>query len=64
MPKFRVEFDCDNAAFGETDLERLSEAARILATLAGKLACGTQGYPTGHVRDFNGNTVGHWTFSQ
>lgn len=64
MPKFRVEFDCENAAFGETDADRLAEAGRLLSNLAEKLTDWSQGYPQGNIRDANGNTVGHWTFSQ
>ena len=54
--------DMDNAAFGETEEDRLAEAARILREVADNLVdrgvCDTRG-----LRDLNGNSVGNYHFS-
>jgi len=52
--KFKLNFNMDNAAFGDPDLE----IARILHEIADKVERGIQGGP---VRDINGNNVGAWT---
>jgi hypothetical protein len=54
---FNLSFDVRNAAFD--DGNRPYEAARILREIADKLEA--QAYVGGgHVRDVNGNTIGHW----
>lgn len=61
MPKFTLEFETGNAAFGETRGERREEIARILRTVADRL---TRTYSTGDdcgpIRDANGNRVGSY----
>jgi hypothetical protein len=64
MARFTVEFDCDNAAFGDSPIERLDEVARILHALGDHLENIEQGYPLGSVRDVNGNVVGRWSLSE
>jgi hypothetical protein len=51
----RVEFDTDNAAFGNGDLA--TEAARLLRDAAERIE---QGATTGALRDLNGNKVGYF----
>lgn len=56
--RFRMEFDCDNAAFeGE---ERADETSRILRTIMGKVGAGQT---EGPCIDTNGNKVGSWAFT-
>jgi hypothetical protein len=57
--RFKLEFDCDNAAFGESPIERLDEVARILRSLGDHVG----GMPTGQVRDVNGNGIGFWVLA-
>lgn len=59
--RLNVRFSMDNAAFGETDEDRLAEAARILREMANHLeARGLGQFP---LQDLNGNTVGEYHFS-
>jgi hypothetical protein len=55
--KLRIEIDCDNAAFGETDLDRGHALAVLLRELADDLE-GGEGVPRG-LLDVNGNTCGN-----
>lgn len=52
---YRLEMRTDNAAFGESVLERGAEIARILRDAADRAERGSIG---GTIRDANGNTVG------
>jgi hypothetical protein len=54
---FRIEFETDNAAFGEV-LDY--EVSRILKEIAGKIEGGRAG---GSVLDINGNVIGEWELS-
>jgi hypothetical protein len=54
--KFRIEFDCDSAAFGDAPA---IETSLILNKIALRLE---QNYMLGPVLDSNGNTVGQWGF--
>lgn len=56
MAVFRLEIECDNAAFEE----REHEVARILQYVAKRVRDGETGAV---VRDLNGNTVGEYRFS-
>lgn len=56
--KFTIEIEADNDAFGDTDETRRYELARILGGLCDKLVHGDD--IDGSLRDYNGNTVGHW----
>jgi hypothetical protein len=58
--KFKVEFDCDNAAFGETDFERKAEVCSILKEVEAKVDAG---FTSGIVRDANGNRVGEFSLT-
>ena len=61
--KFRLDVECDNAAFGDTDEERNAELSRILHKLAeriGQMAI----VVSGKVHDVNGNKVGDWSVEQ
>lgn len=56
--KFHVEFDCDNAAFGDPDsLEFGAEVSTVLHEVADRME---SGYTFGLCRDSNGNTVGRF----
>lgn len=63
--RFMLEIDCDNAAFGSTDLtadgisERNAEVARILREAADRIEGGALAVK---LRDVNGNTVGQAGF--
>lgn len=57
--KFRLEIDCDSAAFGDDDGHRAAELARILAHLVANW-CGAMN--AGTLRDANGNRVGFARF--
>lgn len=58
---FRVEMNCDNAAFDDYGHD---EIARILTGLAGKIA-GAEELPVYiKIMDINGNNVGQATFSE
>ena len=54
-----IDFETDNAAFGEDDLSAALEAGRILQELATKVSPGD----SGTIRDHNGNTIGRWTWN-
>lgn len=58
--KLRLEFDCDNAAFGSDAIDRADETSRILRKVMGK---GGAGDVEGIAMDTNGNTVGGWAFT-
>lgn len=57
--KFKLEFDCDNAAF-ENDLE--GEVANILRGVENIVLFNGRGN-YGTVRDGNGNTIGSWSLT-
>lgn len=59
--RLNVRFSMDNAAFGETDEDRLAEAARILRDMANRLEA--RGLGQFALQDLNGNTVGEYHFS-
>lgn len=56
-----IRIEMDNAAFGETEGERLAEAARILREAADELV--QRGLVQRSLRDLNGNTTGSYHFS-
>lgn len=58
-PKFRMEFNVDNAAFDEGG--RVHETARILREVAGRLESGDL---DGVVRDGNGNRTGSYSLDE
>jgi len=60
--RFYVNFETDNAAFGESDDERDEEVARILDVIKDDLYC-TPNVPHG-VHDVNGNTIGTYGFKE
>ena len=50
----KIEIDTDNAAFGESEREKLAEAAMVLYDIAADMNDGRLG---GTYKDMNGNTV-------
>jgi hypothetical protein len=60
MSQFTVTINTDSAAFVENDLGG-AEVARILRDIAVRIEDSTRSavepFP---IRDYNGNTVGHW----
>lgn len=54
MARFKLEFKTDNAAFSDG---WEIEAARILREVADKVE---RGHTAANVRDYNGNTIGHF----
>jgi hypothetical protein len=57
---FSLNFDTDNAAFGDDDEDdRRAECARILRVVADALEAGRY---KGRCIDLNGNSVGDWGF--
>jgi hypothetical protein len=52
---FKIEFDTENAAFVEHDAR--CEIIRILERVIYDMRDGDS---SGHIKDWNGNTVGHW----
>lgn len=59
---FKLEFDTENAAFGEDDMACKFEVSRILGKLADKLYQ-EPSVTSGVVHDLNGNRIGKWSFS-
>lgn len=59
--RLNIRFSMDNAAFGDTEAERLAEAARILRDAANRLEA--RGIGQFALQDLNGNTVGECHFS-
>ena len=57
--KFKVEFNCDNAAFDEDSMN--SEIARLLTEVADKTV---NGWMSGSIRDINGNGVGSFELEE
>jgi len=60
--KFKLEFSCDNAAFGETPEERADEIKRILTVIGARVAMDILPPGGSVVRDFNGNRIGRFEF--
>lgn len=59
--KFTLVFDCDNAAFGDTDQDAQYECARILRELANTVESNTRTDKCYlDIMDINGNTIGSW----
>ena len=58
---FRMEFNTDNAAFGENAFERRNETVRILENIVTKILCL---HTDGSILDHNGNVIGHWRFDE
>lgn len=52
--KLRIEFDCDNAAFGEDPEEECQQLLRKIVTQLDYTA-------SGPIIDSNGNRVGEWS---
>lgn len=57
--KFKLEIQCVNAAFGDSDEGRAEEVGRILAEAAKKVS---DGFTYIYLTDANGNTVGTCEF--
>lgn len=57
--KFKIEFDCDNAAFDE---DANNEILRILLLVATQISRKQNGEEFSYVvRDINGNTIGDYS---
>lgn len=56
--KFLAEIDCDNAAFGESNYELLSEVERILQVGIARIPLPMATGEPVKLYDINGNTVG------
>lgn len=54
--EFKLKFKMDNAAFGDNEIDRNTEARRILADVGKQLLAGDRG----SIRDVNGNRIGEW----
>lgn len=61
--KFKLEINCDNAAFGETPDDVTAEIIRIVTPKICELACGTADCAL-PLRDSNGNRVGFAKFER
>ena len=69
---FKLQFETDNAAFGETDCETFLEIQRLLGQLRGRIkkeaASDWSGVRTTRwmevIRDNNGNTIGSFTYEK
>jgi hypothetical protein len=62
MATFKLEIDCDNAAFGDGDMDECRrEVQRILA--AASRSFGDTGNDSGRLRDINGNRVGSFEYT-
>lgn len=69
---FKLQFETDNAAFGETDCETFLEIQRLLGQLRGRIkkeaANDCSGIRTTRwmevIRDMNGNTIGSFTYEK
>ena len=69
---FKLEFETDNAAFGETDCETFQEIGWILRRLRARMtkeaSCDVGGIRTTRwievIRDNNGNTIGSFTYEK
>lgn len=57
--KFKLEINCDNAAFGKTDEDRGVEVARLLSRASEQVSCGCIMW---QIHDANGNNVGGFDF--
>ncbi len=55
---FKMQFETDNAAFGDSDFEKRIQTARLLREAADELHGGARS--EGVLRDENGNTIGRW----
>ena len=63
MSNFKLEIECDNAAFHDDngDFDPGNELATILRTVQRKVA---DGYQVGMCHDSNGNLVGSWGIAE
>jgi len=57
--KFKMEFDCDNAAFIDSLGEQIAEIVKRAADSIGENDDGD--FQGGVIRDVNGNLVGEWS---
>lgn len=55
--KFKLNFDCDNSAFGDDIFSRNEEIKRILLEVSKNLENGYEFFP---VYDVNGNKIGKY----
>lgn len=57
--KFKLEFDCDNAAFDRDHLGEVEpyEISTVLGNARSKV---DRGFRSGTIVDSNGNTIGSW----
>lgn len=62
--KFQLTVMLDNAAFGETAIDRGDELRAVLEQCRRQLASGAPLGLAGNVRDTNGNTVGTWHITE
>lgn len=59
MPKqIAIQFECENAAFGETPAEMNAEIVKVLTELLDMIERGRSINPTFTIRDGNGNKIG------
>ena len=69
---FKLEFETDNAAFGETDCETFQQISTVLIDLRRRIqaeaAADDGGTRMGKwiepIRDMNGNTIGSFTYEK
>ena len=59
--QFRVEFDCDNASFGDRKPEQANEIMRVLMDIGTRVCNGTL---EAAVHDSNGNRIGRYWLAQ
>ena len=69
---FKLEFETDNAAFGETDCETFQQIATVLIDLRPRMQAKAaaddgrtrMGKWIEPIRDINGNTIGSFTYTE
>ena len=69
---FKLEFETDNAAFGETDCETFQQIASVLIDVRRKMQAEAANDIGGSrttqwiesIRDTNGNTIGRFTYEK
>jgi hypothetical protein len=63
--RFRLEMDCDNAAFGEEADSTLGDAVPEIVRILGRVMKGLEaGADSGSIMDVNGNKVGTWEIEE